>query len=765
MITRIRFYAFIMMLWTANALHAQTYHDRLPLIPAPDSVREMAGQFVITPQTMIVVSDDSLRPEAFLLNALFQKMYGFSLTIVKGEKPNAGSLFLASGLASGKIPGAYQLKVTKNHVFIKGDAAVGVFYAVQTLGQLLPAGKSNSITVPCVEIMDAPRFSWRGMHLDVSRHFFSVEFVKRYLDHLARYKMNYFHWHLTDDQGWRIEIKRYPKLQSVSAWRNGTRIGHYSEQPERYDSIRYGGFYTQEEIRSVVEYAAKLHITVVPEIEMPGHALAALAAYPELSCTGGPFEVGRTWGVFQDVFCPKEETFEFLENVLTEVCALFPGPYVHVGGDECPKDRWKECARCQSLIKKEGLKDEHELQSWFVQRIGRFLQTKNKKLIGWDEILEGGLAPDATVMSWRGYSGGNEAARQKHDVVMTPTGYCYFDYFQSRNSSEPLAIGGYLPLERVYAFEPVSAELSAEDARYIIGAQANLWTEYITSEEKVEYMLLPRLCALSEVVWSETGSRNYSRFISRLTAHFKLLDYLGINYSKAVFDVQSEVMPNNGRGVSVSLSSPYKLGMIRYTLDGVDPDHSSPVYAAPILSDQSLWIKAAVFDGFTRKGTILEQVYRCNLATGKEIVLANKPDEEYCRGGGFTLVNGLTGSLPWNGADWLGFRGTDLVAVIDLGQAMSISRVALDVLRDEGSWIHYPRRVEVLVSDNGSDFTSVYSLSKEYLDPANRLVKMKFDRVKTRYVKVVAENAGSIPDGMPGAGNPAWLFVDEISVE
>jgi hexosaminidase len=369
------------------------------------------------------------------------------------------------------------------------------------------------------------------MHLDVCRHFFPASFVKRYIDLLAHYKFNTFHWHLTDDQGWRIEIKKYPKLTEIGAWRNGTMVGKYDDK--KYDTIRYGGFYTQAEIRSVVAYAQQRHITIVPEIEMPGHAVAAIAAYPYLSCSEKQIDVERGWGVFEDVFCPKDSTFTFLENVLSEVMTLFPGKYIHIGGDECPKDSWKTCKHCQALIKKENLKDENGLQSYFIRRIEKFVNSKGKQIIGWDEILEGGLAPNASVMSWRGTEGGIAAARQKHFVVMSPGKPCYFDHYQSKETAkEPLAIGGYNPLDSVYAYDPMPKSLSDSERKYILGGQANLWTEYILTQKQVEYMVVPRLCALSEVLWTNKDKKNYPDFIKRLTQNSLLLDRMQVNYAR-----------------------------------------------------------------------------------------------------------------------------------------------------------------------------------------------------------------------------------------
>ena len=420
----------------------------------------------------------------------------------------------------------------------EGDGA-GFFYALQTLVQLIPPleiktlkeAPQKSFLLPYVYIRDQPRYDWRGMHLDVCRHFFPISFVKRYIDLIAAYKMNTFHWHLTEDQGWRIEIKKYPKLTEIGAWRSGTMIGSFKYK--QMDTIRHGGFYTQKEIKEVVAYATKRHITIIPEIEMPGHSLAAIASYPWLSCTGKKQEVAKTWGVFDDVYCTKDSTFKFLEDVLTEVMALFPGNYIHIGGDECPKTRWKTCPNCQALMKKENLKDENELQSYFIKRIEKFVNSKGKQIIRWDEILEGGLAPNAAVMSWRGTEGGIAAAKQKHNVVMSPGKPCYFDHYQSRDkTSEPLAIGGFNPLDSVYNYNPTPVSLSDEEAKFIMGAQGNVWTEYILDEKQVEYMAVPRMIALAEVLWTKPENKNFANFIERLNKNKLLLDMWQVYYAK-----------------------------------------------------------------------------------------------------------------------------------------------------------------------------------------------------------------------------------------
>ena len=514
------------------------------VIPAPVSVQELSGNFAFGQKTQIIVLplNQETKLSADFLVSLVKNATGFAPEIKEGVKAAKGSVFMAVDTAVKNVEG-YTLAVGKNKIIVKAGSPAGLFFAVQTIRQLMPpeveksfSGTAVSLTVPCCEIKDEPRFSYRGMHLDVARHMFPVETIKKYIDLLALHKMNYFHWHLTDDQGWRIEIKKYPRLTEVGGFRKETIVGHAGRKPQVYDGKPYGGFYTQEEIKDIINYAASKFITVIPEIEMPGHALAALAAYPELSCTGGPFEVAKKWGVFEDVFCAgKEKTFEFLEDVLAEVADLFPSQYIHIGGDECPKTRWQKCPLCQKRIREEGLKDEHELQSYFIRRIEKFVSSKGKKIIGWDEILEGGLPPEATVMSWRGVAGGIEAAKQNHDVIMTPTRYMYLDYYQTEPDNEPLAIGGYVPLEMVYSFNPEFGELTVEQQKHILGVQGNLWTEYIATSEHLEYMACPRMFAVSEVGWTQTSKKDFEDFLARFEVQRKRYDALDINYFKGEY--------------------------------------------------------------------------------------------------------------------------------------------------------------------------------------------------------------------------------------
>lgn len=506
---------------------------QISIIPKPVSLKTKPGAFRLNKSTKLVVKDDNDRDAANFFNDYLEDYYGLKLEIVDEAENNFISFDTKKFIKAPDNEEHYDLNSNSNSISISGDSYAGTFRGVQTLIQLLPVKNAASLQIPSVSVSDQPRLKYRGLMLDVARHFFSVDFVKKYIDFIALHKMNRFHWHLTDDQGWRIEIKKYPQLTETGAYRDGTIIGRYPGTGN--DNVRYGGFYTQDEIRDVIEYAAKRHITIIPEIEMPGHAKAALATYPYLGCTGGPYEVKQTWGIEEDVFCAgNDSVFTFLENVLDEVMTLFPSEYIHIGGDECPKVRWKTCPKCQKRIKDNNLKDEHELQSYFVHRMEKFVNSKGKKIIGWDEILEGGLAPNATVMSWRGEKGGIDAAKQNHDVIMTPGTHVYLDHSQSKKD-DSLTIGGYTSVQKVYSYEPVPRELNNEQKKHVLGAQGNLWTEYITNPGKVEYMIFPRLTALSEVLWTPAALKNWSDFEKRLNVQFKRYDLWNVHYSRALF--------------------------------------------------------------------------------------------------------------------------------------------------------------------------------------------------------------------------------------
>lgn len=739
----------------SNLMFAQ---NQLNVIPYPQKVEFLQGEFAI-PHTFVLSS--SLPKEE---TEYFKKRMGSQLEFQytqKGGDIHLTNSVIPSGIDAEQKKEYYSLEISPKQIHIKSYTRQGYFLALQTLIQVIDQYKDIE-KIPMMKIEDQPKFAWRGMHLDVCRHFFTVDEVKQYIDYLAMYKLNTFHWHLTDDQGWRIEIKKYPKLTQLGSKRKESMIGAYVDNT--FDGKPYGPyFYTQEQIKDVVKYAKERHITVVPEIEMPGHALAALSAYPELACTKGPFEPATKWGVFDDVFCPKEETFTFLENVLDEVMKLFPSKYIHIGGDECPKTRWKECAHCQELIKKNNLKDEHGLQSYFIQRIEKYINSKGRKIIGWDEILEGGLAPNAAVMSWTGVNGGIEAAKAKHLAVMTPGSYCYFDHYQGDPQSEPNAFGGFTPLDKVYSYNPIPAELNAEQAQYILGVQANLWTEYILDFKQVQYMIFPRLMALSEVGWGNSDPKNYKNFENRVISHFKILDKMNVNYAKSIYNILGKVIPLNN-GIAYELSTSQNPNGIRYTLDGSTPTIKSQEYQVPVAIPGSLTVKSAYFEDGQLKSAVSSQEFTVSKSTGKTITLEQQPSENYSFGGAFTLVDGIIGNVKKLGKTWLGFQGKDVIATIDFGKKTDFSEIYFNTLENKGSWIHLAKSAKIYISDDNKEFKIIKEIGKEDIQNANGKIQLKLGKQSAKYLKVMIENAGIIPAGSPGADSKAWLFVDEISV-
>ena len=746
------------------------------LVPYPASIKMMDGNFNFNKSTYFL-ADKSTIHLANLANEYLKQLYGFTIPIK--TKSSAGN-YIRFDKKNFKDAQAneYHLIADKRKVAITGVNDTALFYGLQTFLQLLPVQKlaGANYTIPAVSIIDYPRFAYRGMHLDVSRHFFNIDFIKKYIDYLSYLKFNNFHWHLTDDQGWRIEIKKYPLLTQKGGFRNGTITGRYPGTGN--DSLRYGGFYTQKEIKEIVAYAAKRYINVIPEIEMPGHASAAIAAYPQLSCFPDeptkvldqtPWagsrkgkQVQQTWGVFEDVFCPSDYTFHFLENVLDEVMALFPSKYIHIGGDECPKESWKRSPFCQKLIAEKGLKDEHELQSYFIEKMEKYINSKGRRIIGWDEILEGGLAPNATVMSWRGEDGGITAAQEHHDVIMTPGDYVYFDHSQSRND-DSVTIGGYLPLEKVYNYEPVPEKLTPQEASYILGAQANVWTEYIKYPSKVEYTIFPRMSALSEVLWSSKDNRDWKRFSSNLPEIFSRYKLWKTNFSNAYYDLQSAIIPGeDSTGIYLKLSSAFEGAKLYYQFQN---NAEWEKYKQPVEIDSSVIVRAYM-ESNGKKSNVIQKNFSFNKATGKRIYLKEKSAIQYPGSGAFTLVNGIVTSRGLSESiEWLGFSGNDLEAIIDLGKMDSINMVSLYTLDQKGSWIYLPREVSVYFSSDGNNFNIQQTVK---LNPTTDHGIRKIDlpaKGFSRWIKIIAKNAGIIPEGFPGAGNPAWLFADEVEVK
>jgi len=762
------------------------------ITPAPVRMDVGRGTFTLGPSARFVIleSQDGVLPVALYLKDMLSPPTGYELPIDAVAKPSgeataqAGAITLRlEDLDSRLGPEGYLLDVGPDSVLIRAATPAGLFYGVQTLRQLLPAAIEKPAgtpgpgpwAVPCVSIEDRPRFSWRGGMLDCSRHFFPKEFVERWIEILAMHKLNTFHWHLTDDQGWRVEIKRYPKLTETGAWRVDREDKHWNARdPQRPgEPATYGGFYTQDDIREIVAYAASRFVTIVPEIEMPGHAKGALAAYPEFSCTGGPFTVppGGYWPI-TDVFCPgNDKTFEFLENVLAEIVDLFPGPFVHIGGDEVDKTEWKRCPKCQARMKAEGLADENELQSYFIKRIEKVLSAKGKRLIGWDEILEGGLAPQATVMSWRGMEGGIAAARAGHDVVMSPTSFCYIDYYQGDPAHEPLAIGGHLPLRQVYSLEPVPGVLTEAEARHILGGQVNLWTEYIHDGRHAEYMALPRLAALSEAVWSPMDRRSWEDFAARTRGLLARYEAAGLNSARSAFlvTIKAGAEPGSKRA-AVTLETEIPGLTIRFTTDGTDPGRSSKRYGKPLVLKKTADLRAAAFEGRERLSpAVSTERFLVHAASRRAAALTTPASPQYPGAGETPLTDGLLGSRNHADGRWQGFEGADFEVVIDLGASKRIGRISARFPQKINAWIFLPAAVEFAVSPDGREFETVAQVAND-VSPrlADILIKefgASFEARRVRFVRVLARSIGPVPDWHFGAGGKGWLFVDEIVVE
>lgn len=752
----------------------ETKQANYQVIPLPNEITTSEGApFTLTTSTKIVFPDgnEKMKRNAEFLAEFLQQSTGVKPTVTT-EMSDKNVIVLALGLKNDNAD-AYQLEVNEKTITITGASETGVFYGIQTLRKSTPVGKNVSATYAPVVIKDAPRMAYRGMMLDVARHFQSADFVKKYIDLLALHNINIFHWHLTEDQGWRIEIKKYPKLTEIGSQRKETVIGRNTGE---YDGKPHGGFYTQEEIKDIVKYAEERYITIVPEIDLPGHMLAALASYPELGCTGGPYEVATSWGVFDDVLCAgNDSTFTFLENVLTEVMELFPSKYIHIGGDESPKVRWEKCPKCQARIKELGLKGdkehsaEHFLQSYVTERIEKFLNDHGRSIIGWDEILEGKLAPNATVMSWRGMEGGIKAAQMGHDVIMTPTTYCYFDYYQTNNTeNEPLAIGGYLPLEQVYGFEPAPNILTPEQKKHIIGAQANLWTEYIPTAEHVEYMTLPRLAAMCEVQWTQPEKKNYKNFLERLPQLLTLYTKLGYNYATHVFDVQANLTPNfETNALDVEFST-IDNAPIYYTLDGSEPTASSTKYDGKFSIKENGELKAIAIREGEKNSKVFSEKISVSKTTFKPIKLLTNPAENYAYTGAGMLVDGLYGnSVNYRTGRWMGFQGEDMVAVIDMLQPTEISTAEIRNAVVTGDWIMDASQITIEASDDNNIFKPVHtekiidSKTEHWSDISTH--SLKFEPVTARYYKVTVKPS-IMPAWHAGKGKRAYVFVDEIAL-
>ncbi len=738
---------FLIALMSLSALSAESQYP--PLIPHPRQVEWKEGYFRLSEDVAVKSHDKNL--ESYILQRI-EELTGIRLSVHTGDGAVQTIEFIIDPAIEPAEKEAYALTVTDSRIQLTGSDPEGIFRGIQTFLQLIPpdakfSHKATAVPIRQCVILDKPKFVWRGLNLDCARHFMTKDFIKRYIDILAYYKFNIFHWHLTEDQGWRIEIKKYPDLTAIGAWRTEA------------DGSVYGGYYTQDDIREIVTYAESRYITVVPEIEMPGHSLASLASYPENSCTGGPFEVANYWGVIRDVYCAgRDSTFIFLKGVLDEVLELFPGEYVHIGGDEVPKDRWQECPRCQERIKTEGLRDEEELQSYFIKRISKYLNARDRTIIGWDEILQGGLAPGSIVQSWQGVQGAVEAARLGHYAINSPTSHTYLNHDPED-----------LDLRIAYSFKPVPDELSDDQRKFILGSEANLWTEF-TPQELVDSRLFPRLLALAEVFWTSPDERDYDEFYSRVRNAYTDLQALGITYgreSKAVTYTTS--YDEEKKSFTIQIVSVQDDVRIRYTRDGSEPDENSPLYKEPIAVDKSSSLHFAAFRNGHFIGKKFNLSFDFHLALNGKLKLLSPYDERYRAGGDHALIDGVRGTDNFRDGAWQGYEGIDFEAIIDLGEEKRITKVVPRFILNSTSWIFLPENVSIALSNDPDNFQAKQTVRNDVVQKNPEIVlkdfPVEFDSIQARYIKVSAESIKVCPEWHPAAGGKAWLFIDEIVVE
>ncbi len=757
-------YPFIIFIICFLCLNTSKSQNQFNIIPIPQTFRTAPGQINISEIKQIIVPKND--PELIEIANIYKTSLGLSnVKIVLAKHPSIEkkkSIVIAKSQEE-KRTDFYALSIAKSGILINVQDARAAFYALQTIQQLLESGNKN--TLPFYVIEDYSNFTYRGMHLDVSRHFFPISFIKLYIDLLARYKFNYFHWHLTDDQGWRIEIKKFPDLTEIGSKRSETLIGAYGSSPIQYDGKEYSGYYTQDDIREVVQYAKQKFVEIIPEIEMPGHSAALLASYPQFGCHEGPYQVATTWGVSNNVLCPTDTTIWFMKEILNEVCDLFPGKYVHIGGDEVSKADWMKSAECAKIMRRQGLKNYEELQSYFIKQIDAYLTRKGKTLIGWDEILEGGLSQNAVVMSWRGMEGGIAAAKQKHPVIFTPGSHCYFDHYQSLSMQEPLAIGGYTSLEKVYSFQIIPKEIADADKKYILGAQGNVWTEYIPTEEQALYMAFPRAIALAEVLWSGKENRDYSNFLKRLTQHIQWFKENDIKLSNAYLDIGYKTTTDNN-GVNVIFNTPPLEGRILFESNSTDEGLIQEYLKSDtILLKDNIEFKTWYQLSNNTLGRSLSLEFKNHKLAGKSIQLTRDPASKYNSGGKNCILNGIDApGNKWSGQEWLGFEGgNDFEGIIQLNQKDTINELSIQLFQEESSWIYLPKSIEVFSSNDTINFEKIYTHSIG-LKPGRSIVeKIVLSKpVVSKYLKILVKNYGTIEEGRPGAGKGAWIFIGEI---
>ncbi|MEO8535533.1 MAG: family 20 glycosylhydrolase [Flavobacterium sp.] len=743
----------------------------IQIIPKPTQVVVKEGVFKFSKETKFVVNGDFQKEAATALINKFQTAAGWKPEI--STQVPAGN-FIQLKLDPTLKNEAYILDVNPKSVTISAKGNAGFIYGLESIRQLLPEAIESQYVVtsarweiPSVTINDQPRFQWRGLMLDLSRHFFDKNYIMQTIDRLAMHKMNVLHLHLVDDQGWRIEIKKYPKLTEVGAWRvdqeNTSWNARLAVNPDEKGT--YGGFLTQEELKEIVKYAAAKNIEIIPEIEMPAHVSSAIASYPELACFDQRIGVpsGGLWPI-TDIYCAgKESTFEFLQNVIDEVITIFPSKYIHIGGDEATKTNWEKCPNCQKRMKDEGLKNVNELQSYFVKRMEKYIISKGKKIIGWDEILEGGLAPEATVMSWRGTKGGIEAADQGHDVIMTPESPCYFNFYQGPQNEEPLAFDAYNPLNKVYEFDPVVPTMTPQEAAHILGGQANLWAEHLPGPKDSEYMIFPRLAALSEVLWSTKESRNWDDFTTRLTSLFRRYDLLGINYAKSAYLVTASSTADLAKKqINVTLKNEFPNPDIRYVLGNKEIDHNAVKYTTPIEFKETTILKASLFQNDKPVGKTFTDTIIFHKAVAHKVNYLTPFNQNYKGDGPFQMVNTIRGSKNFHDGQWQAWLVNDMELVVDLEKQESVEEVIVGTLESQGAGVFFPVELKVLVSADGLKYKQVGKVSRPYaVNPISELkdFKINFPKQNTRFIKVIATNLKKSPKG-----ESSWLFVDEIVV-
>ena len=763
----------VFLLTVFNSGYSQKIYTEkdIQIIPKPNQLLIQPGIFEFSKNTRFIATTEFQKEISNALIDKFEKAAGW--------RPEVSATIPATNFIQFKVDQtlskeAYKLEANAKSITITAKANAGFIYGLESLRQLLPSAIESKFVIstvkwqiPNVIINDEPRFQWRGLMLDLSRHFFDKNYVIQTIDRLVMLKMNVLHLHLVDDQGWRMEIKKYPKLTEIGAWRvdqeNLAWNARLTTSPDEKGT--YGGFLTQEELKEIVKYAASKNIEVIPEIEMPAHVSSAIASYPELACFDQRIGVpsGGLWPI-TDIYCAgKESTFEFLQNVIDEVIEVFPSKYIHIGGDEATKTNWDKCPNCQKRMKDNGLKNAHELQSYFVKRMEKYINSKGKKIIGWDEILEGGLAPEATVMSWRGTKGGTDAAEQGHDVIMTPESHCYFNFYQGPQNEEPIAFDGYTPLSKVYEFDPVVETMTPEQAKHVLGGQANLWAEHLPNNKESEYMIFPRLGALAEVLWSPKEKRNWNDFTTRLPSLLERYDYLGINYAKSAYLVTASSTANMAqKQINVTLKNEFPNPDIRYVLGDKNIDHHATKYLSPIAVRETTLLKASLFQDEKPVGKTFTDTIIFHKAVAQKVKYLTPYNQNYKGDGPFTMANAIRGSKNFHDGQWQAWLVNDMELVIDFEKEESVEQVIVGTLESQGSGVNFPVKIKVLVSNDGIKYKEVGKVVRPYAANVTselKNFKINFAKTNARFVKVIAYNLKKSPKG-----ESSWLFVDEILV-